>query len=75
MGLVPAPLLPPMLHAYGELNRAKVYVAAGKEPWLSGWNRLTATPHSAGSWKAGPQPTIIRGGFDQLGFGTLMDAK
>lgn len=34
-----------MLHAYGELNRAKVRVAAGTEPWLSGWNRLTATAH------------------------------
>ncbi|WP_307519443.1 alginate lyase family protein [Streptomyces umbrinus] len=53
---------PGMLHAYGELNRAKVRVAAGNEPWLSGWNRLTANSHSAGTWTARPQATIIRGG-------------
>ncbi|MCZ4513704.1 alginate lyase family protein [Streptomyces sp. ActVer] len=53
---------PGMLHAYGELNRAKVRVAAGNEPWLSGWNRLTANSHSAGTWTPRPQATIIRGG-------------
>ena len=56
---------PGMLHAYGELNRAKVYVAAGKQPWLSGWNRLTANPHSAGGWVARPQATVVRGGTGQ----------
>jgi hypothetical protein len=50
------------VHAAGELNRAKVQVAARTQPWLSGWNRLTANPHSASSWKANPQTTIIRGG-------------
>ena len=53
---------PGMLHAYGELNRAKVRVAAGNEPWLSGWNRLTANSHSASTWTPRPQATIIRGG-------------
>ncbi|MGW3417951.1 alginate lyase family protein [Streptomyces phaeochromogenes] len=53
---------PGMLHAYGELNRAKVRVAAGNDPWLSGWNRLTANSHSAGTWTPRPQATIIRGG-------------
>lgn len=53
---------PGMLHAYGELNRAKVRVAAGNEPWLSGWQRLTANRHSASSWTPNPQATIIRGG-------------
>ncbi|WP_030354773.1 alginate lyase family protein [Streptomyces scopuliridis] len=62
-GAAPATFTHPgMLHAYGELNRAKVQVAAGKDPWLSGWNRLTANSHSASSWKANPQATIIRGG-------------
>src|ERR1044072_3756116 len=51
-----------MLHAHGELNRAKVRVAAGTEPWLSGWNRLTANRHSASTWAPNPQKTIIRGG-------------
>ncbi|MGA6226344.1 alginate lyase family protein [Streptomyces umbrinus] len=53
---------PGMLHAYGELNWAKVRVAAGNEPWLSGWNRLTANSHSASTWTPRPQATIIRGG-------------
>ncbi|MCX4903504.1 alginate lyase family protein [Streptomyces sp. NBC_00878] len=59
----PAPFTHPgMLHAYGELNRAKVRVAAGNEPWLSGWNRLTANSHSASTWTPRPVATIIRGG-------------
>ncbi|MGW0331058.1 alginate lyase family protein [Streptomyces sp. NPDC003011] len=53
---------PGMLHAYGELNRAKVRVAAGDDPWLSGWNRLTANSHAASTWKPNPQATVIRGG-------------
>jgi Alginate lyase len=53
---------PGMLHAYGELNRAKVRVAAGNDPWLSGWNRLIANSHAQSGWKANPQATIIRGG-------------
>lgn len=53
---------PGMLHAYGELNRAKVRVAAGDNPWLSGWNRLTANGHSASTWTPRPQATVIRGG-------------
>ncbi len=53
---------PGMLHAYGELNRAKVRVAAGDDPWLSGWNRLTANSHSASTWTPRPQATIVRGG-------------
>ncbi|MBD0735684.1 alginate lyase family protein [Streptomyces sp. CBMA29] len=62
---------PGMLHAYGELNRAKVYVAQGKEPWLSGWNRLTANSHSAGSWVANPQATVYRGSGYPENYGTL----
>lgn len=56
---------PGALHAYGELNRAKVRVAAGDDPWLSGWNRLTANGHSASTWQPNPQATIIRGGDGQ----------
>ncbi|WP_328773217.1 alginate lyase family protein [Streptomyces sp. NBC_00286] len=56
---------PGMLHAYGELNRAKVRVREGAQPWLSGWQRLTANPHSASTWQPNPQATIIRGGDGQ----------
>ncbi|MQY38596.1 hypothetical protein SRB17_66090 [Streptomyces sp. RB17] len=53
---------PGMLHNAGDINRAKVRVAAGDDPWLSGWNRLTANSHSASTWTPNPQATIIRGG-------------
>ncbi|MFD8382501.1 alginate lyase family protein [Streptomyces sp. NPDC059679] len=62
-GAAPATFTHPgMLHAYGELNRAKVRVAAGDDPWLAGWNRLIANSHAQSGWKANPQATIIRGG-------------
>jgi hypothetical protein len=41
------------------------HVAAGDEPWLSGWNRLTANSHSAAGWAPDPRETIIRGGDGQ----------
>ncbi|WP_327635917.1 alginate lyase family protein [Kribbella sp. NBC_00482] len=50
------------LHNWGDLNRAKVRVAAGDDPWLSGWNRLTANSHAQSTWAPRPQATIIRGG-------------
>ncbi|MFG3288858.1 alginate lyase family protein [Streptomyces sp. NPDC048179] len=53
---------PGMLHNAGDINRAKVRVAAGTDPWLSGWNRLTVNSHSASTWTPNPQATIIRGG-------------
>ncbi|MFI0446865.1 alginate lyase family protein [Actinomadura sp. 6N118] len=53
------------LNAYGELNRARVRVRAGSQPWLSAWERLTANPHSASTWKARPQATVVRGGVGQ----------
>ncbi|MGW0310960.1 alginate lyase family protein [Streptomyces flavidovirens] len=56
---------PGMLHASGELNRAKVRVAAGAQPWLSGWNRLTANRPAQSTWKANPQATVVRGGTGQ----------
>lgn len=56
---------PGMLHNPGDINRAKVRVAAGNDPWLSGWNRLTANSHSASTWQPNPQVTIIRGGTGQ----------
>jgi len=78
---------PGMLHNAGDINRAKVRVAAGDEPWLSGWNRLTANSHAQSTWTPNPQASSlapeggggdygsVSGGYDQLGFGTLMYAK
>ena len=53
---------PGMLHNAGDINRAKVRVAAGNNPWLAGWNRLTANSHSASSWQPHALATVIRGG-------------
>jgi hypothetical protein len=53
---------PGMLHNAGDINRAKVRVAAGDQPWLGGWQRLTANSHSQSTWTANPQATVIRGG-------------
>lgn len=56
---------PGMLHNAGDLNRAKVKVAAGAAPWTPGWRKLTANPLSAATWKASPRTVIIRGGTGQ----------
>ncbi|MYS95696.1 MULTISPECIES: alginate lyase family protein [Streptomyces] len=53
---------PGMLHNAGDINRAKVRVAAGDDPWASGWRRLTANSHSVSTWTPRPTATIIRGG-------------
>ena len=56
---------PGMLHNWGDMNRAKIRVAAGNDPWLSGWNRLIANGHAQSTWQPNPQATIIRGGDGQ----------
>ncbi|MFE6157996.1 alginate lyase family protein [Streptomyces sp. NPDC056486] len=56
---------PGMLHNAGDLNRAKVKVAAGAAPWAAGWQKLTANALSAATWKASPRDVIIRGGTGQ----------
>ncbi len=56
---------PGMLHNAGDLNRARVRVAAGREPWTAGWQRLTANRHSASTWAPRPQATVVRGGTGQ----------
>jgi hypothetical protein len=56
---------PGMLHNAGDINRAKVRVAAGTDPWLSGWNKLTANSHSQSTWTNRATATIIRGGDGQ----------
>jgi Alginate lyase/TAT (twin-arginine translocation) pathway signal sequence len=56
---------PGMLHNAGDINRAKVRVAAGTDPWLSGWKKLTANSHSRSTWTNRATATIIRGGDGQ----------
>ncbi|MFF6877282.1 MULTISPECIES: alginate lyase family protein [unclassified Streptomyces] len=52
---------PGMLHNWGDINRAKVRVAAGDDPWLSGWTKLRENPHSQSTWTARPQSIVYRG--------------
>ncbi len=54
---------PGMLHNAGDINRARVRVAAGTAPWLSGWNRPTA--NSRLTWTNRATATIVRGGTGQ----------
>ncbi len=62
---------PGMLHNAGDINRAKVRVAAGDDPWLSGWNKLTANSHSQSTWTANPQATVYRGSGTPENYGIL----
>ncbi|WP_236652910.1 alginate lyase family protein [Chitinophaga vietnamensis] len=52
---------PGLLHKQSDFDRMKAKVGAGAEPWLSGWNQLTANPHSALSWQPNATDTIYRG--------------
>src|ERR1044072_4346451 len=62
---------PGMLHNAGDINRAKVRVAAGNTPGLPGWNNLTANSHSQSTWTANPQATVYRGSGYPENYGTL----
>ncbi len=39
----------------------KAKVNAGAQPWLSGWNVLTANAHSGLGWQPKPADTVYRG--------------
>ncbi|WP_062204653.1 alginate lyase family protein [Streptomyces sp. NBRC 109706] len=56
---------PGMLHTQADFDRMSDRVAAGTNPWLSGWNRLTANGRSSAGWAQRPTATIIRGGDGQ----------
>ncbi|MFC5666083.1 alginate lyase family protein [Kitasatospora misakiensis] len=52
---------PGLLHAQADLDRMAAKVAANAQPYLAGWQRLTANRHAQSNWKANPQDTISRG--------------
>ncbi|WP_049568931.1 alginate lyase family protein [Streptomyces sp. SBT349] len=56
---------PGMLHVQADFDRMRSRVQAGTQPWLAGWNRLTANGHSSAGWAPRPTATIIRGGTGQ----------
>ena len=52
---------PGLLHTQADLDRMKLKVAAGAQPWTAGWNRLVASSISQSSWKPNPQAIVYRG--------------
>tara|TARA_R110002050_G_scaffold81133_1_gene173409 strand:+ start:7224 stop:8525 length:1302 start_codon:yes stop_codon:yes gene_type:complete len=53
---------PGLLHSSGDFDRIKAKVDAGAEPWISGWNKLTANSHASLSYTPAPVVKLIRGG-------------
>jgi hypothetical protein len=62
---------PGLLHTQADFNRMAAKVAANAQPWLAGWNRLTANAHSQSTWKANPQATVIRGDVPGQNYGIM----
>ena len=54
-------LHPGLLHSDADFARMKAKVDAGAEPWLSGWQKLTANAHAQLTWTARPAAMIYRG--------------
>jgi hypothetical protein len=52
---------PGMLHRQADLQRMRDSVKADAEPWLAGWKRLIANPHSKSTYAANPVDTVYRG--------------
>jgi hypothetical protein len=62
---------PGALHTQEAFDRMAENVAAGNDPWLSGWDRLVANTHSAAGWAPNPQELVCRGGSDPQNYGIL----
>ncbi|WP_112140465.1 AbfB domain-containing protein [Glycomyces dulcitolivorans] len=60
---------PAMLHTQADL----AYIAANltAEPWLSGWNMLTANGHSQSTWTPSATAVITRGGSGTQNYALL----
>ncbi|MEU6904146.1 alginate lyase family protein [Streptomyces coeruleorubidus] len=55
-------LHPGVLHKLSDLQRMKTRIAAGTEPWLSGWNVFRTDPYSQSTYSMkGPRATVDRG--------------
>ncbi|WP_406471080.1 alginate lyase family protein [Streptomyces sp. NBC_01615] len=53
---------PGVLHKLSDIQRMKTRVAAGTEPWLSGWNVFKADPYSQSTYTMkGPYASVDRG--------------
>ncbi|RQZ38536.1 cell wall anchor protein [Burkholderia sp. Bp9090] len=52
---------PGLLHTERDFTRMRESVAARRQPWFDGWQRLVANRHASLDWKPNPQPAIYRG--------------
>jgi hypothetical protein len=52
---------PGLLHNDADFARMVAKVNAGAEPWLSGWQKLTANAHAQLAWTARPAAMVYRG--------------
>lgn len=50
------------LHTEADFSRVRAKIAAGQEPWLSGWNKLIANSHAQLGYTANPVEKLVRGG-------------
>ena len=57
-----SPAYPALLHSDSDVERMATNVRAGTQPWLAGWNKLVANPHSQSTWSPRPAATVTRGG-------------
>ncbi|HVY40129.1 MAG TPA: alginate lyase family protein [Polyangia bacterium] len=60
-GAPPVFVHPGLLHGDADFARMKAKVDAGAEPWLSGWQKLTANAHAQLTWTARPVAMVYRG--------------
>src|SRR5258708_2697238 len=56
---------PGLLFTQADFDRMASKVAAGQQPWLSGWNALTSNGYSQLGANPRPLQTVIRGGTGQ----------
>ncbi len=52
---------PGLLHNDEDFRRMAAAVSAGQEPWMSGWNKLTANKHAQLSYRPRPVAIVVRG--------------
>jgi len=50
------------LHTEEDFERIRTKIAAGEEPWVSGWAKLESNSHAQETYTPNPVPKLIRGG-------------
>lgn len=52
---------PGLLHTQSDFGRMQSNVAAGRHPWIDGWNRLIRNRHASLDWQPNAQTIVYRG--------------